>query len=84
MPWLGTIRLRSLILRAFDSYEQRPECRGSLTMTMIPVCTNTDDLMKWHRKDMLASSGDGSGWAKPITSHEFGNQDVRVEFCTAH
>ena len=27
----------------------------SVTMTMIPVCTNTDDLKKWHRKDMLAS-----------------------------
>lgn len=24
-----------------------------------PVCTNTDDIKKWHRKDMLANSGDG-------------------------
>lgn len=59
MPWLGTIRLRSLILRAFASYGQRRECRGSVTMTTIPVCTNTDDIKKWHRKDMLANSGDG-------------------------
>jgi len=75
MPWLGTIRLRSLILRAFASYGQRRECRGSVTMTTIPVCTNTDDIKKWHRKDMLANSGDGTAnfeasgaWDRRLTS----------------
>jgi len=49
-----------------------------------PVCTNTDDLKKWHRKDVLANSGDGT--FRMGETHYFGGASkprCPGEFCTA-